>query len=76
MDRFIERTRHWLTLRPEQVEHCVADDNAFDALIAALVARAATVNEVLDIPSDQMATARREGWIALPKDGSLERLVP
>ena len=76
VQRVVDDTRRWLTLSQDQIEQCVADDNAFDALIAALVARAAAIGETIKIPKKHHEVARREGWIALPTVGSLDRLVP
>ncbi len=41
-------------------------DDAFDALICALIARAAEVGQVAGPPSELAAAAAREGWIVLP----------
>ena len=56
----------WLTLgRYEEV--CRASDDALDAVIAALTARAAALGRVTVPPGPQAAAiASREGWIALP----------
>lgn len=64
----------WLDLDAAH-PHCVKSHDAFDALIAALVARAAVQQQVMATPPDQQATAEREGWIALPQVGSLSRLT-
>jgi predicted nuclease with RNAse H fold len=44
-------------------------------LISALVARAAACDLCEAIPADAMVLAKREGWIALPRPDSLERLA-
>jgi predicted nuclease with RNAse H fold len=44
-------------------------DHALDALIAALTTRMAAQKETLAIPDDQVAVARTEGWIHLPRQG-------
>ena len=49
---------------------------AFDALIAALVARAAAVGLVELISENDRVAATREGWIAVPREGSLSLLAP
>jgi predicted nuclease with RNAse H fold len=55
----------WLHLG-EHEEACRRSDHAFDAVIAALLARAAAVGKTL-VPSDaEREIAAREGWIALP----------
>jgi len=48
-----------------------AKDN-FDAFVAALVTRAAAIGCCEEIPPER---AKKEGWIALPKSGSLGRLA-
>jgi hypothetical protein len=53
---------------------CRTSDDAFDAVICALVARAAARDNVL-LPSPQeLPAAQTEGWIALPS-GSLVGLI-
>jgi hypothetical protein len=55
---------------------CIArNDNAFDALVASLVARARIAGLCHDIPPEQRELAAVEGWIALPRRGSLPRLA-
>jgi hypothetical protein len=49
-------------------------DDAFDALIACLVARARACALCDPIPSKYLAAAGAEGWIALPKEDSLPDL--
>lgn len=51
------------------------DDNRFDALICALVARAVARNQCREIPPQHRAHARVEGWIQIPLKGSLQRLL-
>jgi hypothetical protein len=65
----------WLTLAPEQEMVCDQNEDCFDALISALVARASALRLCEPIPDDLLEPARREGWIALPLNGSLERLA-
>nr|WP_276611049.1 DUF429 domain-containing protein [Kineococcus siccus] len=47
-------------------EACAASDDAFDAVVAALTARAAAVGAATRPAQGQRAAAAREGWIALP----------
>jgi hypothetical protein len=55
----------WLELGPyEQV--CRHRDHAFDAVLAALLARAAALGLTIMPTEDDHAAALREGWIALP----------
>ncbi|MDE2793483.1 MAG: hypothetical protein OXL34_01585 [Gemmatimonadota bacterium] len=51
-----------------------AKDN-FDAFVAALVTRAAAIGCCEEIPPEDCERAKKEGWIALPKSGSLGRLA-
>jgi len=64
----------WLHVNDEQLNRCLSSDDAFDALIAALVARAAALALVEPIPQEDHDAATREGWIAIPVSGSLPRL--
>lgn len=50
------------------------DANCADALVASLVARAAALGLCEEIPEEHLGAARREGWIAVPKAGSLAQL--
>lgn len=65
----------WLTLSPEVRGKCEADDNSLDALVASLVARAAALGLCEPVPAEVAGVAAREGWIQLPKPGSLSELV-
>jgi predicted nuclease with RNAse H fold len=65
----------WLTLALDQEMACEQNDDCFDALIAALVARASALGLCEQIPDDLLEVAKREGWIALPIAGSLELLA-
>jgi predicted nuclease with RNAse H fold len=59
----LRRSAPWLDLG-EFEPLCRRSDHAFDAVIAALLARAAALG--LTTPPDDPATAATEGWIALP----------
>ncbi len=64
----------WLQVTSPDRELASTDDDALDALACALIARAAMVG-LTDPPQDEEAiTARREGWIRLPRAGSLHEL--
>ena len=52
---------------------CVDSDDCLDALVCALVARAAALGETF--PPEDVRLARVEGWIHVPRPGSLARLV-
>ena len=45
---------------------CAGSDDLLDALLSALVARAARLGKVLAIPDELAQPARREGWIVVP----------
>lgn len=55
----------WLTLGPHE-DKCRRSDDALDAVIAALTARAAMKGLVTAPSTTQAATSSTEGWIALP----------
>ena len=67
-------TAEWLSVGPAEVGRCLASDDAFDALVASLVARAAAIGAVHPVPDGDRPAAVREGWIAVPVAGSLELL--
>jgi hypothetical protein len=69
------RVDGWLDAAPSEWERFEQSDDAFDALIASLVARACAVGRCARIPEDATETARREGWIALPDCDALEHLA-
>ncbi len=64
----------WLALEPEVRQACEASRDVADALVAALVARAASRQLCEPIPPEAENAAAREGWIALPLEESLDRL--
>ena len=74
MGSLLDGTR-WLKLSSIDRALCLTSDDAFDALVAALVARAAAVDLVEEVPEEEREAARREGWIALPRAGSLAGLA-
>jgi len=61
----LSKAAPWLDLAAGQT-HCRSSDHALDAIIAALTARAAAQGLVTAPAGDQLQTARREGWIAIP----------
>ncbi|MCS5713443.1 DUF429 domain-containing protein [Herbiconiux sp. CPCC 205716] len=64
----------WLDLGAS-ADMMAADDDAFDAVVAALVARAHALGLTPPPPPEQVERARREGWIALPPRG-LDTIAP
>jgi hypothetical protein len=75
VEAFAARTGDWLALSQQNRTRCEDSDDAFDALIAACVARASAVNAVDRIPDADLDAARREGWVVLPGEASLGTLV-
>jgi hypothetical protein len=63
----------WLEVSGDQGALLRSSDDALDALISSLVARAAKVGLADASPDDPCA--RSEGWIVLPKGGSLSSLA-
>jgi hypothetical protein len=66
----------WLALSAAQRQACVATDDHFDALIAALIARAVELGATHPPPDELAPDAAVEGWIHLPLPGALARLAP
>lgn len=60
----VERTSGWLDLSEKARHECQKHDDCVDALLCALIARAAHVGHVREIDDPTIATT--EGWIALP----------
>jgi hypothetical protein len=54
---------------------CVRSDDALDALVCALVARAAAVGLCDPVPPERRPAAEVEGWIALPRPDALALLA-
>ncbi|WP_434992010.1 DUF429 domain-containing protein [Arthrobacter sp. Ld5] len=74
LDRILARAP-WLDLGSATRQLLVSSDDAFDAVIAALAARAHALGRTHPVPEEYRDQARREGWIALPV-GRLEELAP
>ena len=72
---FRAATDGWLGLNEEQWRRCAASDDVYDALVAALVTRAAACRLVDPCPSELREVAAREGWIMLPVRDSLALLA-
>ncbi len=60
---------------PGAREACIESDDALDALLAALIARAAALGLTVPPGADDLELARREGWIHLPQKDSLAALL-
>jgi predicted nuclease with RNAse H fold len=72
----IEDRVGWLNWAPGAREVCVDNDDAVDAVLAALVARAAAMGLTSTPPADEVGPAHSEGWIHLPVGNSLASLMP
>jgi predicted nuclease with RNAse H fold len=68
--RFSEEAK-WLTISAAHSNLCRKNNNAFDALISAIMARISAAELTLEIPDESKKLAREEGWIALPKSKSI-----
>jgi predicted nuclease with RNAse H fold len=75
VDAFFQAAKPSLRATRAVITQCKASDDAFDALVAACVARAAMLKEVRPIPQKHRKAARREGWIAIPKKSALGNLA-
>lgn len=73
--RLITATKTWLDWPVHAQQACEKSDDALDAVVAALIAQAAATDQIEPISQEHMATAKREGWIALPRAGSLASLA-
>jgi hypothetical protein len=74
VEDLLHKTGGWLRLSDSDRNLCERDDNAFDAVVASLVSRAAACGLIDLVPSDLRERASREGWIALPLPESLDQL--
>jgi predicted nuclease with RNAse H fold len=72
--QLLERAE-WLTVDQEVREQLASSDDAVDAMIASLNARAAKLGLTIRPEADEHRDAVREGWIAIPEKGSLEKLL-
>ena len=51
-------------------EQCAAEEDALDAVLAALIAREVDHGRAVPPPAEQRGLARQEGWIWLPREGT------
>ncbi len=65
----------WLAWESGMKERCVGIDHALDAVVCALVARAAALGTVEPVHERDRGAACQEGWIALPRPDALTRLL-
>jgi hypothetical protein len=71
-----EATSTWLELNAEERGLVAASDHLLDALVSAVVARAAAIGLTLPIPDDAQVVAATEGWIHLPRRQPLVDFQP
>jgi predicted nuclease with RNAse H fold len=75
VEDLLGRVGDWLRLTERQRGVMLGSDDALDALIASLNARAATLGLTLKPEPDLHREAARKGWIAIPDEASLEHLA-
>ncbi|HET7054171.1 MAG TPA: DUF429 domain-containing protein [Solirubrobacterales bacterium] len=71
----LEAEAPWLSWEPGAREACVESDDALDAVLCALIARAAALGLTEEPSPEALELARAEGWIHLPRKDSLGRLL-
>lgn len=70
------QTAVWGRWTEKALSAASANDNVFDAIVAATVARCAALGTIVPIPSHMKRRAKLEGWIAIPAKDSLASLFP
>jgi predicted nuclease with RNAse H fold len=73
--RELQEKASWLRVGEDHQRTLVTSDHALDAMIASLNARAARLGLTIKPGEDEHRAAVREGWIAIPEEGSLEKLL-
>jgi hypothetical protein len=72
----LEERAPWLRFAEDNHKQLLLEkDDALDALVAALIARAAKLGLTVAPTGEEMERAQTEGWIHVPVEGSLERLT-
>ena len=71
----IEAAAPWLHWKEGKRGVCQKNEHTSDALLAALVARAAELNLTIQPENGHLDIARREGWMHLPAKDSLSSLA-
>jgi predicted nuclease with RNAse H fold len=74
VERLVGETAAWLRLDDTGIERLSSSDHLLDALIAAIVARAAALGQTLPIPPGHREAAAAEGWIHIPVGRPLREL--
>jgi len=71
----LEERAPWLAWEPGARKACIESDDSLDAVLCALIARAAALGLTEPPPPEDRDLARAEGWIHLPREGSLGELA-
>lgn len=71
----LEAAAPWLLWEPGAREACLESDDALDAVLCALIARAAALGLTEPPPAEAERLARVEGWIHLPRGDCLADLA-
>lgn len=71
----VEAAAPWLRWVGDARSVCMESEDVADALVCAVVARAAALGLTWGVAEDSVDVANREGWVHLPKRGALEALV-
>jgi Protein of unknown function (DUF429) len=71
----LESAAPWLEWGEGARAACVDSDDALDAVLCALIARTAALGQTEPPPVEALDLARVEGWIHLPRRGSLGDLI-
>jgi hypothetical protein len=71
----LEAAAAWLVWEIGAREACVENDDCLDAVLCALIARAAALGQTEPPPAEAFELARVEGWIHLPRRGCLAELL-
>jgi predicted nuclease with RNAse H fold len=75
VDILLSRLGKRFSIGDERRAACVESDDCLDAVLCALVARAAERGKTIGPTEEQRSRARTEGWIHLPEPGSLTDLI-
>ena len=71
VDRILAVLGARVQVTDEQRERLRSSDNCLDAFVAALIVRCHETGWTYPVPPESAVAARCEGWVALPKPGSL-----
>lgn len=71
----LEAAAPWLIWEPGALEVCLDSDDALDAVLCALIARAAALGLTEPPPPEALELAGVEGWVHLPDEDCLAELA-